>query len=216
MNATLSSPDTKTGAGGTGGGGAVSVVLAGVGGQGILLASEIVARAAMAADFDVKTNEVHGMAQRGGSVIAQIRFAPRALGGGGVHSPLVPEGTAVVLGALEQIEALRFAHYLSPTGTAVVSNQAIVPITATSGQGVYPPDVPARLAAVFPKLVHVDALVLAQQAGTVKAANVVLLGAISRCLELPLAAWHGALQAAVPAKHYQTNLRAFELGRNCR
>ncbi|MEI8195698.1 MAG: indolepyruvate oxidoreductase subunit beta [Phycisphaerae bacterium] len=207
MNATLNSPAATGGKLDT-----VSVVLAGVGGQGILLASEIVARAALRAGCDVKTNEVHGMAQRGGSVIAQIRFAPLAVG---VHSPLVPEGTAAVLGALEQIEALRFAHYLSPTGTAVVSNQAIVPITATSGQAVYPADVRARLAVVFPRLVHVDALALAQQAGTVKAANVVLLGAISRCLELPLDAWLGALQTAVPPQHYQTNLRAFELGRNC-
>lgn len=187
---------------------ATSVVLAGVGGQGILLASEIVARAAMHAGFDVKTNEVHGMAQRGGSVIAQIRFGRQ------VNSPLVPEKTARVLGALEQIEALRFAHYLSPEGTAVVSCQAIVPVTVSSGQAAYPLDVPQRLHAVFPRLVYVETLELAQKAGTIRTANVVLLGAVARALELPLEAWREAIRASVPEKHHQTNLQAFELGRN--
>jgi indolepyruvate ferredoxin oxidoreductase beta subunit len=203
LNATLNStaPATNTAT--------ISVVLAGVGGQGILLASEIVARAAMHAGFDVKTNEVHGMAQRGGSVIAQIRY------GTNVHSPLVPEGAARVLGALEQIEALRFAHYLAPGGTAVVSSQAIVPVTVTSGQGAYPQDVRARLEQVFPRLVYLDALELAQQAGTLKAANVVVLGAISKALELPLEAWLAALAASIPAKHLSINRRAFDLGRNC-
>ena len=104
---------------------ATSVVLVGVGGQGILLASEIVARAAMIAGYAVKTNEVHGMAQRGGSVIAQIRY------GREVFSPLVAEGTARVLGALERIEGIRFAHYLAPDGLAVVSSQAIIPRRST-------------------------------------------------------------------------------------
>src|SRR5512133_810744 len=105
----------------------IGVVLVGVGGQGILLASEIVARAAMAAGLDVKTNEVHGMAQRGGSVIAQIRF------GREVHSPLVAAGTAQVFGSLERIEALRHAEFMAPDGLAVVSSQMVIPITVSSG-----------------------------------------------------------------------------------
>ena len=100
-----------------------SIVMAGVGGQGILLATQVAARAALIAGYDVKTNEVHGMAQRGGSVIAQIRFGEK------VYSPLVPDGTAQVLASLERIEALRFCHYLAPDGLAVVSSQAIVPVT---------------------------------------------------------------------------------------
>ena len=187
----------------------VSVLLAGVGGQGILLASEILAKTAQIAGFDVKTNEVHGMAQRGGSVIAQVRYGKQ------VHSPLVPEGTARVLGTLEQIEAIRFAHYLAPGGTAVVSTAAIIPVTVSSGQATYPTDVPARLKALFPKLVRVDADVLAKQAGTIKAANVVVLGAISAALDLPLSAWHKAIELSVKPQHLALNLKAFDLGRAC-
>ena len=113
--------------------------MVGVGGQGILLATQITARAAIANGHDVKTNEVHGMAQRGGSVVAQIRFGEQ------VFSPLVPEGSAQVLASLERIEALRFAGYLSPDGLAVVSTQAIVPVTVSSGQAAYPADAEARL-----------------------------------------------------------------------
>jgi indolepyruvate ferredoxin oxidoreductase beta subunit len=184
-----------------------SVVLVGVGGQGILLGSEIVARAAMHAGFDVKTNEVHGMAQRGGSVVAQIRYGKQ------VHSPLVPEGTATVLGALEQIEAIRFAHYLMKDGLAVVSTQAIVPVTVSSGQATYPNDVEQRLRAVFPRLVYVDADDLATKAGSIKAANVVTLGAISTALDLPLEAWRAAIEQSVRPKHLQINLQAFDAGR---
>ena len=117
----------------------VNIVLAGVGGQGILLASEIVARAAMVAGFDVKTNEVHGMAQRGGSVVAQIRYGKE------VNSPLVASGSAQVLGSLERIEALRYADYLAPGGLAVVSNQMVVPVSVSSGSASYPGDAEARL-----------------------------------------------------------------------
>lgn len=186
-----------------------SVLLAGVGGQGILLASEILAKAAQVAGFDVKTNEVHGMAQRGGSVIAQVRYGKE------VHSPLVPEGAARVLGTLEQIEAIRFAHYLAPGGTAVVSTQAIIPVTVSSGQASYPTDVPARLKVLFPKLVMVEADDLARQAGTIKAANVVVLGAISTALDLPVSAWHKAIELSVKPQHVALNLKAFSLGQAC-
>jgi len=186
-----------------------SVLLAGVGGQGILLASEILAKAAQVAGFDVKTNEVHGMAQRGGSVIAQVRYGKE------VHSPLVPEGTAVAIASLEKIEAIRFAHYLAPGGTAVVNTQEIVPVTVSSGQATYPADAEQRLKAIFPKLVMVEADELAQQAGTFKAANVVVLGALSTALRLPLEAWRKAIELSVKPQHLQLNLKAFELGRAC-
>ncbi len=190
--------------------GTIGIVLAGVGGQGILLASEVVARAAMNAGHDVKTNEVHGMAQRGGSVIAQIRYGRK------VHSPLVPEGTAAVLGALERVEAIRYAHYLAPGALAVVSSQAIVPVTVSSGQATYPQDVPERLAQVFQRLVYLEADKLATQAGSIRAANIVILGAMSNALDLPKDAWQKAIASSVTAKHVETNLRAFELGRNSR
>lgn len=185
----------------------VSVVLAGVGGQGILLASEIVARAALAAGYAVKTNEVHGMAQRGGSVIAQIRY------GREVHSPLVEEGTARVLGAFEEIEALRVAPYLAPDGLAVVSRQQIVPVTVSSGGAVYPADTEARLRAAFPRLCLLDAVTVATQLGDIRAANVVVLGALSRGLDLPEAAWDTALRQAVREKALALNRAAFAAGR---
>jgi indolepyruvate ferredoxin oxidoreductase beta subunit len=184
-----------------------SVVLAGVGGQGILLASEIVARTAMAAGFDVKTNEVHGMAQRGGSVIAQIRY------GGQVHSPLVEEGTATVLGSLERIEALRFARYLKPGGLAVVSSQAVVPVTVSMGAARYPKKAEDYLRETFPRLLYVDALETAEALGNARAANVVVVGALSTGLDLPVDAWRQAVAEAVPDKHRDLTLGAFDAGR---
>jgi indolepyruvate ferredoxin oxidoreductase, beta subunit len=125
----------------------VSVVLVGVGGQGILLAARIVASAAMLAGFVVKTNEVHGMAQRGGSVMAQVSYGPV------VHSPLVPRGTAQALGALEQVEALRHYDYLAPHGLAAVSSQAILPMAVSAGTARYPERAAELLRRVFPRLV---------------------------------------------------------------
>jgi indolepyruvate ferredoxin oxidoreductase beta subunit len=184
-----------------------SIVLAGVGGQGILLASEIVARAAMHAGHDVKTNEVHGMAQRGGSVIAQVRF------GENVHSPLVAEKTACVLGALERIEALRYAHYLAPGGLAVVSSQVTVPVTVSMGAARYPKKAEEKLRETFPRLCYLDALEKATELGNPRAANVVVVGAVSNGVGIALEAWREAVATSVPEKHRDVNLRAFEAGR---
>lgn len=184
-----------------------SVVLVGVGGQGVLLGSEITARTAMLAGHDVKTNEVHGMAQRGGSVISQIRYGAK------VHSPLVGLGTARVLGSLEQIEGLRYAQYLAPDGLAVVSSQAIVPVTVSIGAAEYPRDVKERLEGTFTRLVLLDASGIAVGLGNIRAANVVVLGAMSRGLDLPEAAWLEAVAACVPEKHRDLNVRAFSAGR---
>ena len=121
-----------------------NIILSGVGGQGILLAAKIIATAAERAGFQVATNEIHGMAQRGGSVTAQIRY------GENVFSPLIQEGFADVLASLEAIEALRCAHWLRPGGLAVVSTLRIIPVTVSSGTAKYPSDVAERLKTVFP------------------------------------------------------------------
>jgi len=184
-----------------------SVVLAGVGGQGILLASEIVAQAAVVAGFDVKTNEVHGMAQRGGSVIAQIRYGKE------VFSPLVQKGTAKVLGSLERIECLRYVDYLADDGVAVVSDQQIIPVTSSTGGTPYPVVDEAMLATVFPKLVYVRALEWATALGNVKTANIILLGAVSAYLDLPEHAWETAIKRSVKEKFVAINLEAFQKGR---
>ena len=184
-----------------------SIVLAGVGGQGILLASEIVAQAAVAAGFDVKTNEVHGMAQRGGSVIAQIRYGKE------VFSPLVPKGTAKVLGSLEQIECLRYVDYLAPDGVAIVSDQKIVPVTASTGQTPYPEVDEGTLAQFFPRLVYLQALELAAALGNVRTANIILLGTLSTYLDLPEKSWETAIRQSVKEQHIAVNIEAFRKGR---
>lgn len=182
-----------------------SIVMAGVGGQGILLASEVTARTAILCGLKVKTNEVHGMAQRGGSVIAQIRF------GSEVYSPLVAEGTADALLSLEAVEALRFHQYLKPDGLAVVSRQRVIPVTVSSGGALYPdPEKPLR--EVFSRLLFLDALAEAQQLGEARAANIILVGALAKHLLLPLAAWEEALKLCVKAKALESNLAAFHRG----
>ncbi|HET6452179.1 MAG TPA: indolepyruvate oxidoreductase subunit beta [Spirochaetia bacterium] len=182
------------------------IVMVGVGGQGILLAAQITARAALASGFDVKTNEVHGMAQRGGSVVAQIRFGTR------VFSPLVPEGSAQVLASLERIEALRFASYLAADGLAVVSSQAIVPVTVSSGKAVYPADAEQRLRAAFRRLAYVDAIAVAEKLCDSRVANVILLGAMSTALPLPRESWAEAISQCVKPAFREINLRAFDEG----
>jgi indolepyruvate ferredoxin oxidoreductase beta subunit len=186
----------------------VGVVLVGVGGQGILLAARIAAHAAMLSGFDVKTNEVHGMAQRGGSVMAQISY------GMAVHSPLVPKGTARALGALEQVEALRHYDYLAPDGLAVVSSHAILPVTVSAGTARYPEKAEEKLRMVFPRLAYLDAAGLAASLGNVRAANMVLLGALSRGLSLPEEAWLESLHSCGREGDRDLNWAAFQLGRS--
>jgi indolepyruvate ferredoxin oxidoreductase beta subunit len=185
----------------------INVVLAGVGGQGILLASEILARTAMLAGYMVKTNEVHGMAQRGGSVIAQIRYGAK------VFSPLVAVGTADVLAALEKIEALRYAHYLSPSGFAVVSSDEMVPITVSSGNAIYPKEAETLLKQAFPRVACIDAAGEAVGLGAAQAANTVVMGAVSTELSLPVEFWQESIRATVKPKYVDINLKAFDAGR---
>jgi len=188
--------------------GTKSIVLVGVGGQGILLASEILAQAAMIQGYQVKTNEVHGMAQRGGSVMAQIRYGEE------VKSPLVSKKSAHILGALEKVEALRYWEFLRPDGLAAVSSQAIVPVTVSSGLARYPENAEELLARAFPRLVYIDAPELAKELGDSRAANIILLGAISRGLDLRLESWEKAIGLCVREKFRDLNLRAFSLGRS--
>ena len=185
-----------------------SVVLVGVGGQGILLASAVVAQAALSVGYDVKTYEIHGMAQRGGSVVAQVRYGKK------VDSPLVPKGEATVLASLERTEALRYTDYLAPNGLAVVSDQVIVPVTVSSGAAKYPEIDEEGLRKFFPNLVYVHAIDHAIELGNARAANVILLGALSTKLdELSDEAWTNALQKCVKPKFLDLNLKAFALGR---
>jgi indolepyruvate ferredoxin oxidoreductase beta subunit len=189
---------------------AYNFVLVGVGGQGTLLASNILAEVGLVAGFDVKKSEVHGMAQRGGSVASHVRWHPEQ-----VFSPLVGLGEADILLSFEKVEALRFAEFLRRGGIAVVNDMAIVPVTVSSGPAVYPGDehLQTVFASIDAKLVMVPGERLAQEAGNVKAANVVLLGAVSKLLPLPEETWWECLAQRVPKKFLELNRVAFASGR---
>ena len=188
----------------------VNFVLVGVGGQGTLLASNILADVGLAAGLDVKKSEVHGMSQRGGSVVSHVRWHPEA-----VHSPLVGLGEADILLAFEKLEALRFVEFLRAGGTAVVNEMEIVPVTVSAGKSVYPgdADLATALAAVSARLLRVPGERLALEAGNAKAANVVLLGAVSRLLPLGEEVWLQCLEQRVPKKFLALNRTAFAAGR---
>lgn len=184
-----------------------SVILTGVGGQGILLASTILARTALLAGHDVKTNEVHGMAQRGGSVVAEIRYGKK------VRSPLIAPLGAVALVALEQLEALRYAHFLAPSGTAVVSKFRLIPTTVSSGMGKYPENMEERLRRSFRRLKYIDAVGSAEELGNSRTANLVVLGALSTVLDFGEGLWEEAIGKSVKPQFLELNLAAFKTGR---
>lgn len=184
----------------------VNVSLVGVGGQGILLTADILARAAMLAGWDAKKSEIHGMSQRGGSVVSQVRFGEK------VASPIIPDGFSDVLVSFERVEALRFAHLVKPDGQVLVNNTAIVPVSVSSGQQPAPQNVDKRLQNL-PDLHLLDALPLAEEAGNLRTANLVIAGALSVLLPLEEAAWLEAIRTRIPEKLQAVNLTAFSLGR---
>jgi indolepyruvate ferredoxin oxidoreductase beta subunit len=185
-------------------------LLAGVGGQGTILASNVLADVALNAGFDVKKSEVHGMAQRGGSVNTHIRWDAER-----VYSPLIGLGEADFLLAFEEAEALRYAEYLKPGGIAVVNKHTIQPITVTSGGAHYPTE--EELFAVYAEITDHFHLVpgtsMARELGNVRAANVVLLGALSTFLAIPENTWLEIIKARVPPKYVKLNHQAFLEGR---
>jgi indolepyruvate ferredoxin oxidoreductase, beta subunit len=184
-----------------------NIFLAGVGGQGILLASEVLGEAFLRGGYDVKKSEVHGMAQRGGAVPTPLRFGPK------VFSPLIEPGTADLLIAFEKMEALRFIHFLAPDGAAVVNSQEIPPAPVSSGQERYPERIEERLRAVTPCVHVVDALTAAMALHEVRAVNMVMTGAASHFLPLPEEAYLEALKIRLPARVVEVNAQAFRAGR---
>ena len=185
-----------------------SILLSGVGGQGILLAEKVIAMAAELAGNEVCANEIHGMAQRGGSVVARIRY------GENVYSPLILEGTADALLSLEAAEALRYAHFLKKDGFAAVSTQRVIPVTVSTGAAVYPPDVETRLEKVFPDLKLVDCMNMAQSMGDIRLANIIMVGVLSNRLDIPQDIWFTAIERSVKANFADINKKAFDAGRN--
>ncbi len=184
-----------------------NILLAGVGGQGVLLASEVLSKTALREDYDVKKSEVHGMAQRGGSVVSNVRFGKK------VYSPLIAEGEADIILAFEQLEALRWVKYLRPGGIIVTSTQRIDPLPVAVGEIDYPDDVLERLEKMEYDVVSIDALELAREAGNQKAINIVLIGCLSNYIKLSVDGLRQVIQESVPEKTVDINLRAFEAGR---
>jgi indolepyruvate ferredoxin oxidoreductase beta subunit len=184
-----------------------NVLISGVGGQGVVLASYVLSRVALAEGYDVKQSEVHGMAQRGGCVTSHLRFGDK------VYSSLITSGTVDVLLAFESVEAMRYIHWLRPGGLIVYNAVRVNPSTVSSGAAEYPADIGARIAAAWPNVRAVDANGLAVRAGTAKAANVVMLGAMAASLPFAPGTLEDVVRRSVPPKTVEVNLEAFRLGR---
>lgn len=182
-----------------------NIMIVGVGGQGTLLASRILGNAVIRQGFDVKVSEVHGMSQRGGSVITYVKY------GDEVHSPIIDKGEADIVLAFELLEAYRALPWLRKGGKIIVNDQKINPMPVITGAAQYPEDIQGKLNAVA-DVTAVDALALAKEAGNIKAVNVVLIGVMAKNTSIPYEEWVETLRATVPPKFLDVNLKAFDLG----
>jgi indolepyruvate ferredoxin oxidoreductase beta subunit len=185
----------------------INILLSGVGGQGVLLASGILSEAALALELDIKQSEVHGMSQRGGSVVSHVRI------GADVHSPIVPEGGCDFLVGFEPLEGLRHAHNIKETGALIYSIDRINPSTVSAGFATYPEDIEEQIKALKCKTIAIPSGDLAEKAGNRKAANVVMVGALSNLLDFSDDVWFKAIEATLPKKLYELNRTAFLLGK---
>ena len=184
-----------------------SMMIVGVGGQGTLLASKLLGRILLARGYDVKVSEVHGMSQRGGSVVTYVRWGDR------VYSPIVDRGEADYILSFELLEAARWTEYLRPDGLLLTNTQKTNPMPVITGAMEYPAQLEEKLRALGVKLDAMDALTLAEQAGSPKAVNLVLLGRLSRYFDFTDEEWQTAIEQSVPPKFLELNKRAFALGR---
>lgn len=187
----------------------INFVLVGVGGQGTILASDVLAELGLRLGYDVKKAEVHGMSQRGGSVTSHLRWGPR------VFSPIIPRGEADILLAFEKLEATRFIGQLKPGGLALVNEYAIEPLSVQTSGVPYPADddLRERLARTTSRVYWVKGIEIAEGLGNTRTANVVLLGALSALLDIELDQWDAVLEMRIPAKHLELNRQAFHAGR---
>ena len=185
-----------------------NILLAGVGGQGTLLASEVLSEVMMMAGMDVKKNEIHGMSQRGGSVVSHVRYGTK------VYSPIIPEGEVDILFSFELLETCRYLPLLRKDAQVIVNSLKIAPPSVALGKQDYPEDLVEKITAQFPSTIVVDGLDLALEAGNPKTVNTVLLGALSNVLDIDRELWIKALKKMVPARLLDINLKAFELGCN--
>jgi len=187
-------PDTK------------NILIVGVGGQGTILASRILSTVLQKVGLDVKVSEIHGMAQRGGSVVTQVRYGEE------VASPIVPDGKADIILAFEKLEALRWLSSLKKDGSILINDQRIDPMPVITGSADYP-DALEIISGHRSNVVVIDALQLAKNAGNTKAVNVVLLGLLSKYMDIHPDLWLEAMKETIPPKYLDANLRAFASGR---
>lgn len=188
----------------------VSLLIVGVGGQGVITLSDLIVRAALRAGFDVKQSEIHGMAQRGGSVSSHVRIGRR------IHSPVIDPGCADILLALEKLEALRYLHYLASDGLLIVDDRAIAPLPVSVGEVEYPSDVLARCRERAGRIEVYDGEGLVRSAGSHRMLNTCFAGVLSRHLPFAETAWREAIEERFADRHLESNLRAFEIGRSAR
>ncbi len=184
-----------------------NIMIVGVGGQGTLLASRILGNAVIRMGYDVKVSEVHGMSQRGGSVVTYVKYGEK------VYSPIIDNGEADIVLAFELLEAYRALPALKVGGQLIVNNQRINPMPVITGAAQYPENILDKLSAKA-NTTAVDALALATEAGSIKAVNVVLIGVMAKNTDIPYEVWIETIRTTVPPKFLDVNLKAFELGYN--
>lgn len=185
-----------------------NIMIVGVGGQGSLLASKLLGHLLMSQGYDVKVSEVHGMSQRGGSVVTYVRYGDK------VASPIIDAGEADFIVSFELLEAARWMPFLKPGGQIVTSTQQIDPMPVITGAAAYPENLVAKMQAAGAQVDALDCLSLAEQAGSSKAVNLVLMGRLSHYFDLPVDTWMASLEAVVPQKFQALNKVAFTLGRD--
>jgi indolepyruvate ferredoxin oxidoreductase beta subunit len=185
-----------------------NILVAGVGGQGVIIASDIMSEVFMEAGYDVKKSEVHGMAMRGGIVTSHFRFGKK------VYSPLIKQGEADILLAFEQLEGLRWLNYLRPNGKMIMNDHKINPPAVNLGEMEYPNAIPETIRSKIGNYYLVKGTEIALQLGDVRAANVVLLGAISKCFEVNEDLWLKTILNYLPPKVHDLNRKAFSVGRD--
>ena len=182
-----------------------NIMIVGVGGQGSLLASKLLGRLLLSRGYDVKVSEVHGMSQRGGSVVTYVRFGER------VCSPIIDKGEADFIVSFELLEAARWTSYLKPEGTVVVNTQQISPMPVITGAAEYPAELVAKMQQAGIQVDAFDALKLAEEAGSAKAVNIVLLARLAKLLDIPYEKWLAAIEKNVKPRFVELNKTAFEM-----
>ncbi len=186
--------------------GNLSIMIVGVGGQGTLLASRVLGNVALNQGYDVKVSEVHGMSQRGGSVVTYVKMGEK------VYSPLVEKGEADIVIAFESLEALRWVDYLKKDGTLIVNEQEIDPMPVITGRAKYPENIIKKLRDAGIRLQSIDALNIARKCGNIKAVNIVLIGLVARTTSIDKEVWLKAIEEIVPKKVLDVNIKAFNEG----